>query len=82
MKEVALEPTPDIAKSTLKLWCRQKEAKITHYFSCARFDYGEKPFWAIVVRIFGWKALHGVYGFHVTDDCEVKLIGKMTGYGE
>lgn len=72
----------ETAKGELKQWGRDHKAQITHYFSCSYWEY-DTPFWGLVVRLFSWEShLNGVYGFHVYEDGEVKLIGRMEGYGE
>lgn len=68
------------AKVSLMTWARERKTRLVHYFSCARCDYCNKPFWTIVVRLFSWESnFNGVYGFHIYEDGEVKLIGKQSG---
>jgi len=66
------------AKHLLKLWCREHKARIAHYFSCSLWTYGEVPFWALVVRLWGFESpFAGIYGFHIYEDSRVQLIGRL-----
>jgi len=78
MKEIATVFDDKSAKSMLRLWLRDRKTKIVCYYSCAQFSYSERLFWAIVVKLFGLESsFNGVYGFHIYENGEVKLIGKQ-----
>lgn len=67
------------AERMLKLWAKERKTHIVHYISCARFNYSGRLFWAIFVKLFGWESsFSGVFGFHVYEDGEVKLISRQS----
>ena len=74
--------TEDDAKKALRLWLREHKTQVVHWYSSQLWDYGDSPFWALVVKVFGFSPLSfsGTYGFQIYKGGSVLLVGKMSGY--
>jgi len=77
MTDVAVVFSEKVAKRTLKAWYRDKSTSIFAYESAIYCEYPPPsiPFWAFIVLVYG--NFCGEYGFHVYQDGQVKLIGRI-----
>lgn len=81
MNQVIEIITEDDAKKALRLWLREHKAQVVHWYSCQLWDYGDTPFWALIVKVYGFESPYdGVYGFQIYKGGIVLLVGKMSGY--
>lgn len=68
------------AHKYLEQWLKARHGYIHQEISWNYWTYTEKPFWAAVISLDVCRGLIGFgynYGFHIHEDGEVILIGRM-----